>query len=130
MVSIDCDCHTGTIIIIIEGYYMGWRFRKILNSGPIRTTLSKRGLGFSMGLPGFRVGISPDGRKYVSVGIPKTGLYWIKYFSNSTNKSSINTGQQQLSNTGTINQTNPTVSSQNPATKIVNTPWWRQKGFK
>jgi len=59
---------------------MGWRWRKAFTRGPIRTTVSKTGIGWSIGVPGFRVGIAPTGRKYLSVGIPNTGLYWIKYF--------------------------------------------------
>ncbi len=59
---------------------MSWRWRKIFSSGPIRTTVSKSGIGWSIGIPGFRVGISPTGKKYLSAGIPNTGLYWIKYF--------------------------------------------------
>lgn len=59
---------------------MSWRFRKTKNFGPLRTTVSKKGLGTSVGFLGFRVGVSPDGRKYFSFGIPGTGLYFIKYY--------------------------------------------------
>lgn len=59
---------------------MSWRWRKTKNFGPVRTTVSKKGLGTSVGLLGFRVGVSPDGRKYFSFGIPGTGLYFIKYY--------------------------------------------------
>src|SRR5206468_12537013 len=58
---------------------MGWIFRKSFRQGPFRWTLSKRGVGWSVGIPGLRYGISPSGQPYISVGIPKTGLYWIKY---------------------------------------------------
>lgn len=59
---------------------MGWFFRKGINFGPMRINLSKSGLGASFGLPGFRVGRSPNGRRYVLFGFYSTGLYWIKYF--------------------------------------------------
>ncbi|GHT32260.1 hypothetical protein FACS189434_03610 [Bacteroidia bacterium] len=59
---------------------MGWRFRKTKRFGIFRTTLSKKGIGTSVGIPGLRFGISPDGRKYFSMGFPGTGLYYIKYF--------------------------------------------------
>ena len=59
---------------------MGWRFRKSFNMGPIRWNLSRRGVGGSWGFPGFRVGVSADGRRYISVGIPGTGLYYQRYF--------------------------------------------------
>lgn len=57
---------------------MSWRFRKYLNMGLFRIGMSKNGLGFSFGIPGFRYGISPSGEKYLSIGIPGTGLYWSK----------------------------------------------------
>jgi hypothetical protein len=59
---------------------MAWRFRKVFNLGPIRTTLSRKGLGTSVGFFGFRFGVSPEGRKYWSFGIPGTGLYYLKYY--------------------------------------------------
>lgn len=59
---------------------MGWRFRKAFNFGPLRTTLSPKGVGTSVGFMGFRLGISAEGRKYWSFGIPGTGLYYLKYY--------------------------------------------------
>ena len=59
---------------------MGWIFRKSFGVGPIRTTVSKNGIGTSFGFLGFRFGVSPAGRKYWSFGIPGTGLYFIKYY--------------------------------------------------
>lgn len=59
---------------------MAWRFRKVFNLGPIRTTLSRKGLGTSVGFLGFRFGVSAEGRKYWSFGIPGTGLYYLKYY--------------------------------------------------
>lgn len=59
---------------------MSWRWRKSIGRGPFRINLTKRGIGYSIGIPGLRYGRSPDGRRYVSQGIPGTGLYRIKYF--------------------------------------------------
>lgn len=59
---------------------MAWRFRKSKSIGPVRVTLSKKGVGSSLGFLGFRVGVSPDGKKYWSFGIPGTGFYFIRYF--------------------------------------------------
>lgn len=59
---------------------MTWRFRKYKNLGPVRFTASKKGIGKSIGFLGFRVGVSPTGKKFWSFGIKGTGLYWIKYF--------------------------------------------------
>jgi hypothetical protein len=44
---------------------MGWYFRKSKKFGPFRLTLSKRGLGASVGAKGLRVGTGPRGA-YVS----------------------------------------------------------------
>lgn len=59
---------------------MSWRFRKSFNTGPLRTTVSKSGLGHSFGFFGFRFGVTPEGKKYWSFGIRGTGLYYIKYY--------------------------------------------------
>ncbi|NLH34548.1 MAG: DUF4236 domain-containing protein [Lactococcus chungangensis] len=74
------------------------RFRKIFNFGRFRTSLSKSGMGFSWGIPGLRFGVSPNGRKYFSIGIPGTGLYMIKYFDvtpNTNYQKPINTNQKK-----------------------------------
>jgi hypothetical protein len=59
---------------------MAWRWRKTKSYGPIRTTVSKKGLGTSFGFLGFRFGVSPNGKRFWSFGIPGTGLYYIKYY--------------------------------------------------
>src|SRR6266581_5158404 len=58
---------------------MGWRWRKVFRSGPINTTVTTKGVGWSIGVRGLRYGISPTGRRYVCIGVPGTGLYWTKY---------------------------------------------------
>jgi|SRR5581483_6827892 len=58
---------------------MRWRWRKSIGFGPFRTNLSSGGVGWSIGLPGFRYGISATGRRYISVGIPGTGIYGTQY---------------------------------------------------
>src|SRR5438552_2020465 len=61
---------------------MGFRFRKMWRGGPFHWTLSKSGMGWSVGFPGCRYGIGGHGRRYISFGIPGTGLYWFKYLPN------------------------------------------------
>lgn len=96
---------------------MSWTFRKIFRSGPMRTTLSKGGVGMSWGISGFRFGVSANGRKYITIGIPGTGLYFTKYLSNQKSNSieqppqTINHKQQQMNS----NQSNE--------------PWWKQKNL-
>jgi hypothetical protein len=50
-----------------------------IRTGPINWNISNRGVGWSIGLSGFRYGINASGKKYISVGIPRTGIYWLKY---------------------------------------------------
>src|SRR5947209_8258371 len=94
---------------------MGWRFRKTFRAGPLRWTLTKRGIGYSWGVPGFRVGIAPNGDRYFSVGIPGTGLYFIKYFGKRKSPSAAPPSLPPSPSGGTIG-TRPT-------------PWWKQKGL-
>jgi len=58
---------------------MGLRFRRSARLGPFRINLSTSGVGYSVGGPGFRTGVRPNGRRYSSVGVPGTGL---SYFVN------------------------------------------------
>lgn len=50
-----------------------WYLRKSVSVGPIRLNLSKGGIGASVGVTGFRVGMRPDGSSYVHAG--RHGLY-------------------------------------------------------
>lgn len=59
---------------------MGWKYRKSINAGPLRTTLSKKGVSHSFGFLGFRFGVTPDGKKFWSFGLKGTGFYYIKYY--------------------------------------------------
>lgn len=52
---------------------MAWYLRKSVSVGPIRFNLSKGGIGASVGVTGFRVGMRPDGSSYVHAG--RHGLY-------------------------------------------------------
>lgn len=94
---------------------MSWIFRKIFRFGPFRTTLSKGGVGMSWGIPGFRIGVSPTGRKYLSIGIPGTGLYFLKYLSKERTFSN----EQQK----TIQKQTTKQNNQNQE------PWWKQKNL-
>ena len=58
---------------------MSIRFRKIFTNGPFRSTLTGKGIGFSWGIGGFRVGYGAGGGFFYSVCIPGTGIYWRKY---------------------------------------------------
>jgi hypothetical protein len=55
---------------------MGFFFRKSIGRGPFRINLSKRGIGFSVGVRGLRIGRSSTGRTYTRASIPGTGVGW------------------------------------------------------
>lgn len=98
---------------------MSWRFRKVLGRGPFRWTLSKRGIGWSFGIPGLRYGVSPNGSRYVSFGLPGTGLYWIKYLDQRNQPVP---GQPRK-------PVAPILPAAPPPQKQAPEPWWRQKSL-
>jgi hypothetical protein len=53
---------------------MGFYYRKSVGLGPFRVNVSKSGIGYSVGGPGFRTGISARGRRYSTFSLPGTGL--------------------------------------------------------
>lgn len=58
---------------------MGLRYRKSIKlGGGLRINLSKSGIGYSWGLPGFRISKSPNGTKQKTFYIPGTGISYVK----------------------------------------------------
>jgi hypothetical protein len=53
---------------------MAWYLRKSVKIGPVRFNLSKSGVGTSVGVKGFRVGVRPNGKSYIHAG--RYGLYY------------------------------------------------------
>lgn len=62
---------------------MGWRFRKSKNIGPLRLTLSKKGIGASVGVKGFRVTKTASGRTRTTASVPGTGLSYVTERTNT-----------------------------------------------
>lgn len=95
--------------------------------GPFRTTVSTRGVGWSVGIPGFRYGISPTGRRYISVGIPGTGLYGIKYLDrdNGAPVGPMPTVPPQSHPMQPLPTIPPSPASPQPS----RFKWWQQKGI-
>jgi hypothetical protein len=83
-----------------------------------RVNLSRSGLGFSWGLPMFRTGISADGRKYIWLTIPRTGLSWIKYFGKTPPSATSVTAQQSSPQL-------PSPQPSTPSAQSTTTPWWK-----
>jgi len=111
---------------------MGWRFRKIVRFGPVRGWVARSGIGYSWGFPGFRVGISANGTRYLSVGIPGTGLYFIKHFTRSRTKSlpPITTnGQRGVTAPQIPSSGAPAPGGPPGAPQLKQPPWWRQKNL-
>ena len=58
---------------------MTLRFRKRINIGKLlHFTIGKTGVGISLGPRGMHVGRRPNGTRYVSMGIPGTGIYGVQ----------------------------------------------------
>ena len=57
---------------------MGLRFRKSFKIGPIRINISKSGIGFSIGVKGFRIGRNAKGKTTATVSLPGTGLSYVQ----------------------------------------------------
>lgn len=57
-----------------------FRKRKSLFGNLLNFSLTGAGLGVSLGVRGFRAGLSSSGRRYVSASLPGTGLYLKHYF--------------------------------------------------
>ena len=70
---------------------MGWYLRKSVKVGPVRFNLSKSGIGTSVGVTGFRVGVRPNGSSYVHAG--RHGIYYREEL-----------GSKKLNNEEEINQ--------------------------
>jgi len=65
---------------------MGFRYRRSVNAGPFRLNFSKRGVGYSVGIPGCRVSTYADGRRYLVLSLPGTGISWWKQVRSSAKK--------------------------------------------
>ena len=50
-----------------------------LQLGPLRVNLSKKGVGYSVGVRGFRVGRDAKGQDYSQTSVPGTGIYQRSY---------------------------------------------------
>src|SRR5216117_2830786 len=107
---------------------MGFRFRRLFRKEPFHLTLSKSGIGWSVGFPGVRYGVGGNGRRYISIGIPGTGFYWFKYLPRFRKSS-------QLQAPPTVQTPPPLPPTPQPppptpiAPQSSNTsqpPWWMQ----
>lgn len=76
---------------------MGFRFRKSISLGKgVRLNVSKRGVGVSGGVKGFRVSTGPSGTRR-TISIPGTGISHTQKIGSNTRKT--NTHHNSSSNT-------------------------------
>lgn len=74
---------------------MSWYIRKSVKAGPIRFNISKSGIGASVGITGFRIGVKSNGRSYIHAG--RYGLYYRQELE--SNKANINKFDSTTDNT-------------------------------
>lgn len=92
---------------------MGWRYRKSINlGGGFRINLSKSGIGYSWGFPGYRHTYSPNGTQRKTYSIPGTGISYVESSGNRRNNSG-NGGQNYNYNQDTKLITGATTYYQN-----------------
>ncbi len=66
---------------------MGWQFRKTKSFGPLRLTVTRRGVGTSVGAGPLRVGVGADGKARRTIRIPGTGIFNTKVLGGKRGRS-------------------------------------------
>lgn len=82
---------------------MGLRYRKSYKSGPFRVTISKSGVGWSVGGKGFRYTKTANGRTRKTYSVPGTGISYVTE-SGKKNNSQSQTTQKSTSKTTNTDQ--------------------------
>ena len=99
---------------------MAWYLRKYVRLGPVRFNLSKSGIGTSIGVKGFRVGVRPNGRSYLHAG--RYGLYYRQELGGGASKN-----EPAPSENEHINLPQPNTIHLNSATSQELTPQSRKE---
>jgi hypothetical protein len=98
---------------------MGLVWRKVFRFGPVRTSLSTRGLGWSSGIPFLRYGIGPNSTHYLTIGVPGAGLYFTKFLKRGSYPLHHAIPQYQLQNENTARLKNFLARSQSPCLRLI-----------
>lgn len=86
---------------------MGLRFRKNINLGHgVKLNVGKSGIGISAGVKGARVSVNSNGRKTTSIGIPGTGVSYVKSEKIGGAPKTNNTNQSQPENQNLLQGSN------------------------
>jgi Protein of unknown function (DUF4236)/Protein of unknown function (DUF732) len=78
---------------------MAWQFRQSKKFGPLRLTLTKRGISGSVGAGPLRVGLNNRGQVRRTIRVPGAGLYNTEVIGNVRSSSRPQTKAQRLTNT-------------------------------
>ena len=91
-------------------FLMSWRwYKRVRVFRGANINLNSNGAGWSWGVGFVRFGVSPNGRKWFSVGIPGTSLRYFKYISpSSLNNSDSNDTDTELGGSIDSNSNVPT----------------------
>lgn len=125
---------------------MGWRYRRRARFGPLNINLSRRGVGTSWGIPGFRVTHTATGHRYLTLSVPGTGLSWQKTLRTRTSRTAQPSPLVQPSShlphpplsqgtagPGPIPPVSRPPANTSPSARppLVNgKPWWEQPGLE
>lgn len=90
---------------------MGFRYRKSFGKGPFRVNLSKSGIGYSVGIKGFRYTKKAGGGTRTTVSIPGTG---ISYVSETSKKSNNKKRGSTVKQSGKSARNNPVSPNSSP----------------
>lgn len=82
---------------------MGMRFRKSFGKGPFKVTLSKSGVGYSVGTKGFRVTKKASGGMRTTASIPGTGTSYVKEIGDKSNRAPASSGASVRGNVSESN---------------------------
>ena len=93
---------------------MGWRYRKSINlGGGFRINLSKSGIGYSWGFPGYRHTYKANGSQRKTYSIPGTGISYVEESGGRSNKYRNNSNENLKYNQNTKLITGDTEYYQN-----------------
>lgn len=103
---------------------MGWRYRKSINlGGGFRINLSKSGIGYSWGFPGYRHTYSANGSQRKTYSIPGTGISYVESKRKNNNynhkKNNFEEINPQLITGGTTYYRNEHISSMGKNDEIL-----------
>lgn len=105
--------------------YMALRFRKSIKVAPgVRLNISKKSIGVSAGVKGYRKSINSSGRVTTSIGVPGTGVSYVttknaKKSGNPSISARSTASPSSASDTGSVSRKNNGAKEKKPKTAAV-----------